>query len=60
MNDKFSAAFNRWMDDYVNNPDQFKSVTETALQHLREKMKGQTPSYGDISATTFEAYLEQV
>lgn len=60
MNEKFAAAFNQWMDDFVNNPDKFKSVTESALEHLRERLAGRAPTYGESSAATFEAYLATV
>lgn len=60
MNEKYAAAFNQWMDDFVNHPDKFQSVTETALTHLREKLDGRPPTYGESSAATFEAYLNLV
>lgn len=60
MSDKYAAAFNAWMDDYVNNPEKFESTTKSALDHLRERMDGRPPTYGETSAATFEAYLSQV
>lgn len=57
MNKKYAAAFNQWMDDYVNNPEQFDSVTHVALEHLKQKLAGREPTYGETSAATFEAYL---
>lgn len=60
MNDKWAAAFNLWMDEYVNDPDSFSSVTAGALQHLREKLNGEEPTYGQLQAATFQEYIEKV
>ncbi len=60
MSEKFSAAFNRWMDEFVNDPAKFQSTTEAALKHLTERLNGRAPTYGESSAATFEAYLAQV
>jgi hypothetical protein len=57
MSEQYVAAFNRWMDDFTNNPEQFSSITADALNHLREKLAGKEPSYGQSAAATFEAYL---
>ena len=60
MSEKYAAAFNAWMDDFVNNPEKFESTTKAALGHLRERLNGKPPTYGETSAATFEAYLAQV
>jgi hypothetical protein len=59
MNDLYAKAFNNWMDDYVNNPEQFESLTKTTLDHLRARLNGRAPTYGESCAVTFEAYLSQ-
>lgn len=60
MNQKFVEAFNRWMDDFTNNPEKFEDATKAALDHLKEKLAGREPTYGESAAATFEAYLSQV
>lgn len=62
MNDRLSddalaRAFNAWMDDYVNHPETFTSTTATALAHLRDRIDGREPTYGEVSAATLKAYL---
>ena len=58
MNDKWAAAFNRWMDDFVNDPGKFESTTADALNHLRERIDGREPTFGERCAATFDAYLK--
>lgn len=60
MNTKFVDAFNAWMMDYCENPEEFAKVEAEALKFLREKLDGKEPSYGDVAAATFEEYLKQV
>lgn len=55
--DAYAKAFNKWMDDFVNDPDKFESTTSTALRHLRERNDGQDPSYGEVCATVLAEYL---
>jgi hypothetical protein len=55
--EKYAAAFNRWMDDFVNRPDEYESMEKSALDHLRERMNGKTPTYGERCAAVFTAYL---
>lgn len=58
--EKSAAAFNLWMDEYVNHPDRFQSTTASALQHLREKLDGRAPTYGESTAVTYAEYLKRV
>lgn len=60
MQEQYAAAFNAWMDDFVNNPDQFESAAGAALAHLRERLDGRAPTYGESSAATLQAYLNKV
>ncbi len=55
-----AAAFNLWMDEFVNNPDAFESTTGSALTHLREQLDGREPTYGESCAVTYAAYLDRV
>jgi|GEM_PF-3527703 len=52
-----AAAFNSWMDEYVNHPERFSDTTAAALKHLRERIDGREPTYGEVSAATLKAYL---
>lgn len=60
MSNKSARAFNLWMDDFTNNPEAFCSTTSSALQHMREKLEGKEPTYGDVCAAQYAAYLERV
>ena len=53
----YAKAFNKWMDDYANNPEAYEAMNEVARKHLEERMNGQQPTYGDAQAATFAAYL---
>lgn len=58
--DKLAAAFNRWMDDFVNDPEAFSSTTGLALQHAKERNEGKPLTYGQTAAATLTAYLEKI
>ena len=48
--------FNKWMDDYIENPEKFARDWQTVGKHVEERMEGVEPTYGDLCL----AYLEQV
>ena len=48
-----AAAFNKWMDLYISDPDGFRREWETVQGHLAARSAGQEPSYGASCA----AYL---
>lgn len=56
----YAAAFNMWQDDYLNNPQAYESAYDTALNHLKEKLEGKEPTYGNICAKMLQEYLEKV
>jgi len=56
----YAAAFNMWMDEYVNDLQSFEDSYSTALNHVSEKLLGEEPSYGAVAAEQFKAYLEKV
>lgn len=58
MNEEHVSAFNRWMDDFTNDPEAFHDMTALALRHLREQNEGKELSYGQEAAATFGAYLQ--
>ena len=59
-NNDYAAAFNAWMNDYTNNPQTFEDSHTTAIRHLTEKLNGEEPSYGQLSAELFQEYLNKV
>lgn len=61
MSDRVLAkAFNMWMDDYTNNPEAYEQIHTVAIRHLKEKLDGEVPSYGEEMAEIFQGYLEKV
>lgn len=50
-------AFNKWMDDFINNPSAYEKTTESALHHLREKLNGEPLTYGQSCEAILQAYL---
>lgn len=53
----FAAAFNAWMDDYMNNPQGYEDSHDSAVRHLKEKLNGEEPSYGAVCAEVLVKYL---
>ena len=56
---EYAKAFNLWMDEYINNPEQFIKTEEAAIHHLSERLGGKEYTYGDVAAETFKAYLSR-
>ena len=56
----YAAAFNAWMDDYVNNPQAYEDSHDSAVRHLKEKLNGEEPSYGEVCAEVLVNYLNEV
>lgn len=56
----YAAAFNMWMDDYMNNPQAYEDSHDSAVRHLKEKLNGEEPSYGAVCAEVLVGYLEKV
>ena len=48
--------FNRWMDNFINDPAEFQHQWDSIRKHLSEKDEGHEPSYGDNCI----AYLERL
>lgn len=55
----YAAAFNMWMDEYINSPQDFEDSYSTALNHVSEKLLGEEPSYGAVAAEQFKQYLNK-
>lgn len=56
----YAAAFNAWMDDYVNNPQAYENSHDSAVRHLKEKLNGEEPSYGEVCAEVLVNYLNKL
>ena len=56
----YAAAFNMWMDAYMNNPQAYEDSHDSAVRHLKEKLNGEEPSYGAVCAEVLIKYLEKV
>lgn len=56
----YAAAFNAWMDDYMNNPQAYEDSHDSAVRHLKEKLNGEEPSYGAVCQEVLIKYLEKV
>ena len=56
----YAAAFNMWMNDYMNNPQAYEGSHDSAVRHLKEKLNGEEPSYGAVCAEVLIKYLEKV
>jgi hypothetical protein len=56
----YAAAFNTWMDDYVNNPQAYENSHESAVRHLKEKLNGEEPSYGEVCAEVLVNYINKL
>lgn len=59
-NHNYAAAFNMWMDDYMNNPQAYEDSHDSAVRHLKEKLNGEDPSYGSVCQEILIKYLEKV
>ena len=57
--DDYAAAFNAWMNDFVNSPQAFEDSHTTAIRHLTEKLNGEEPSYGAVCSVLFQEYLNK-
>lgn len=56
----YAAAFNAWMDDYMNNPQAYEDSHDSAVRHLKEKLNGEDPSYGAVCAEVLVKYLNKL
>ena len=56
----YEAAFNMWMDDYMNDPQAYEDSHDSAVRHLKEKLNGEDPSYGAVCAEVLVNYLNKL
>jgi len=52
--EKIVAAFNEWMRLYTEEPEKFESSLRGALDYLRARADGETPTYGERCAALLE------
>ena len=50
-------AFDAWMDDAVNRPEEFEAELITMGQHVSERSAGEAATYGRRAAAMLEHYL---
>ena len=55
-----AQAFNRWMDEFTNNPESFEEMDDMVCRHLREKNGGEEPSYGQRCTELLAIYMKEV
>ena len=56
----YAAAFNAWMQDYINDPQAYESIYDTAMRHVSEKLGGYEASYGEVCAEVLVNYLNKL
>lgn len=56
----YAAAFNMWLEDYMNNPQAYEDSHSSAVRHLKEKLNGEEPSYGAVCAEVLVNYLNKL
>lgn len=55
-----AAAFNLWMQRYINEPREFKSQWEAIKDFLAERTQGREPTYGEICTAYFAELCGEV
>jgi hypothetical protein len=57
---KVAAAFNLWMQKFIDNPAEFEREFQVVTRHLQEQSQGYEPSYGENCAEYLEKLLGEV
>ena len=55
-----AAAFNAWTNDYISDPQAYDNSHDSAVRHLKEKLNGEEPSYGEVCAEVLVNYLNKL
>jgi hypothetical protein len=58
INRTIAQAFDKWMDDFINDPAAFERTERDATTHLHEKLAGEPPSYGARCEAVLLAYMD--
>ena len=45
-------GFNRWMDEFIEDPEKFKETQGLIKSHLSERAGGISPTYGELCVAT--------
>ena len=54
-----AKAFNAWMYDYIEDPEQFQREMTIVKKYAIQLGEGEEPTYGDNCAATLMHYLEK-
>ena len=52
-----ALAFDRWMDDYIADPERFEREWQGIIRHTAERLDGRQPTYGQAAAAALLRYL---
>lgn len=55
-----AKAFDRWLDDYENDPEKFEHTWTTVRRHLKEKADGKAPTYGASCVEILNRYIDEL
>ena len=55
-----AKAFNRWLDEYENHPENFEQQWATIRRHLKEKAEGVEPTYGEKCVGMLNFYIDEL
>lgn len=55
-----AKAFNRWLDEYENHPENFEQEWATMRRHLKEKADGVEPTYGEKCVGMLNRYIDEL
>lgn len=59
MNDaKIIEGFNKWLDDYENEPEKFEQMWTTIKRDIEEKADGDSPTYGLTCLGMLKSYVD--
>lgn len=56
--DVLALAFDRWMDDYIADPERFEREWQMVLTHTRERLDDRERTYGHAAAATLLRYVD--
>ena len=52
-------GFNNWMDECINNPENFEKNAQLIEAHLQEKDEGKEPTYGERCLACLTKYAKE-
>lgn len=54
--EKIIKGFNKWLDEFINNPEAFSTDEEERIAHLQARNEGKEPDYGERCFACLEKY----